>query len=158
MSQQTSSPTKACYLTINQLCDKINDATYDNEKKQYKNHKETSGLYLLLISNDNIYDDKFNRDMAVCKPKALSIYDKEYMDYKELCKLLNCDKLYVKINKRHIEVRNSTQIIEIESVPEEFTNKEGDVIYYHNTNRLTGIFYKNVVKEYQKYIASKSTK
>ena len=152
MSQQI----KACYLSINQLCDRINDAVYDKDKHVYKNHKETSGLYLLLISNDNIYDDKFNKEMAVCKPKALSIYDKEYMDYKELCKLLNCDKLYVKINKRHIEVRKPIQVIEIESTPEEFTNKDGDQIYYHPTNRLTGVFYKNVIKEYQKYIATKS--
>ena len=152
MSQQT----KACYLTINQLCDRINEAIYDKEKQQYKNHKEPSNLYILLISNNNIYDDKFNKDMTVCKPQALSIYDKEYMDYKELCKLLNCDKLYVKINKRYIEVRNSTQIIEIASIPDDFTNKEGDVIYYHETTRLTGIFYKNVIKEYQKYIATKS--
>lgn len=152
MSQQT----KACYLTINQLCDRIFEAIYDKEKQQYKNNKETSGLYLLLISNNNIYDDKFNSSMAVCKPKALSIYDKEYMDYKELCKLLNVDKLYVKINKRYIEVRNSTQIIEIASMPDDFTNKEGEVIYYHETTRLTGIFYKNVIKEYEKYIANKS--
>ena len=152
MSQQT----KACYLSINQLCDRINDAVYDKEKQQYKNHKETSNLYILLISNNNIYDDKFNKDMVVCKPQALSIYDKEYMDYKELCKLLNCDKLYVKINKRYIEVRNSTQIIEIASIPDDFTNKDGEVIYYHETTRLTGIFYKNVIKEYQKYIATKS--
>ena len=152
MSQQT----KACYLSINQLCDRIYEAVYDKEKQQYKNHKETSNLYILLISNNNIYDDKFNKDMAVCKPQALSIYDKEYMDYKELCKLLNCDKLYVKINKRYIEVRNSTQIIEIASIPDDFTNKDGEVIYYHETTRLTGIFYKNVIKEYQKYIATKS--
>ena len=156
MSQQSSSPIKACYLSITQLCDKINDATYDSEKHTYKNHKETSGIYLLIISNDNIYDDKYNKDMAVCKPKALSIYDKEYMDYKELCKLLNCEKLYVKINKRHIEVRNSTQVIEIESLPTEFTNKDGEEISYNATNRLTGIFYKNVIKEYQKYLSSKS--
>ena len=155
MSQQTSS-SKACYLSINQLCDKIMDAVYDKEKHVFKNHKETSNLYLLLISNNNIYDDKFNKEMVVCKPQALSIYDKEYMDYKELCKLLNCEKLYVKINKRHIEVRNSTQIIEIASIPDEFTNKDGDVIYYHETTRLTGIFYKNVIKEYQKYISNKS--
>ena len=152
MSQQT----KACYLSINQLCDRIYEAVYDKEKQQYKNHKETSNLYILLISNNNIYDDKFNKDMVVCKPQALSIYDKEYMDYKELCKLLNCDKLYVKINKRYIEVRNSTQIIEIASIPDDFTNKDGEVIYYHETTRLTGIFYKNVIKEYQKYIATKS--
>ena len=152
MSQQT----KAYYLSINQLCDRIYDAVYDKEKQQYKNHKETSNLYILLISNNNIYDDKFNKDMVVCKPQALSIYDKEYMDYKELCKLLNCDKLYVKINKRYIEVRNSTQIIEIASIPDDFTNKDGEVIYYHETTRLTGIFYKNVIKEYQKYIATKS--
>ena len=152
MSQQT----KACYLSINQLCDRIYEAVYDKEKQQYKNHKETSNLYILLISNNNIYDDKFNKDMAVCKPQALSIYDKEYMDYKELCKLLNCDKLYVKINKRYIEVRNSTQIIEIASIPDDFTNRDGEVIYYHETTRLTGIFYKNVIKEYQKYIATKS--
>ena len=152
MSQQT----KACYLSINQLCDRIYDAVYDKEKQQYKNHKETSNLYILLISNNNIYDDKFNKDMVVCKPQALSIYDKEYMDYKELCKLLNCDKLYVKINKRYIEVRNSTQIIEIASIPDDFTNRDGEVIYYHETTRLTGIFYKNVIKEYQKYIATKS--
>ena len=152
MSQQT----KACYLSINQLCDRIYDAVYDKEKQQYKNHKETSNLYILLISNNNIYDDKFNKDMAVCKPQALSIYDKEYMDYKELCKLLNCDKLYVKINKRYIEVRNSTQIIEIASIPDDFTNKDGEVIYYHETTRLTGIFYKNVIKEYQKYLSNKS--
>ena len=152
MSQQT----KACYLSINQLCDRIYDAVFDKEKQQYKNHKETSNLYILLISNNNIYDDKFNKDMVVCKPQALSIYDKEYMDYKELCKLLNCDKLYVKINKRYIEVRNSTQIIEIASIPDDFTNKDGEVIYYHETTRLTGIFYKNVIKEYQKYIATKS--
>lgn len=155
MSQQTSS-TKSCYLTINQLCDKIWDAVYDSEKHQFKNHKETSNLYLLLISNNNIYDDKFNKDMVVCKPQAISIYDKEYMDYKELCKLLNCEKLYVKINKRYIEVRNSTQIIEIASIPDEFTNKEGEEITYHETTRLTGIFYRNVIKEYQKYIATKS--
>ena len=141
MSQQT----KACYLSINQLCDRIYDAVFDKEKQQYKNHKETSNLYILLISNNNIYDDKFNKDMVVCKPQALSIYDKEYMDYKELCKLLNCDKLYVKINKRYIEVRNSTQIIEIASIPDDFTNKDGEVIYYHETTRLTGIFYKNVI-------------
>ena len=98
MSQQTS-VAKTRYFTINQLCDKIWDAVYDNEKHTYKNHKETSGIYLLLISNNNIYDDKFNRDIAVCKPQAISIYDKEYMDYKELCQLLNCEKLYVKINK-----------------------------------------------------------
>ena len=152
MSQQI----KACYLSINQLCDKIFEAVYDKDKHVYKNHKETSGLYLLLVSNDNIYDDRFNRDMAVCKPKALSIYDKEYMDYKELCQLLNCDKLYVKINKRHIEVRNSIQVIEIESLPTEFTNKDGEEISYHPTSRLTGVFYKNVIKEYQKYIANKS--
>ena len=152
MSQQT----KACYLSINQLCDRIYEAVYDKEKQQYKNHKETSNLYILLISNNNIYDDKFNKDMAVCKPQALSIYDKEYMDYKELCKLLNCDKLYVKINKRYIEVRNSTHIIEIASIPDDFTNRDGEVIYYHETTRLTGIFYKNVIKEYQKYIATKS--
>ena len=154
MSQQS----KACYLSINQLCDKIWEAVYDKEKHVYKNHKATSDIYLLIISNNNIYDDKFNKDMAVCRPQAISICDKEYMDYKELCNLLNCSKLYVKINRRYIEVRNSTQIIEIASAPDEFTNEEGDEITYHPTNRLTGIFYKNVMKEYQKYISNKSSK
>ena len=152
-----TSQSKACYCSINQLCDKIYDAIYDKEKQQFRApYKDTSNLYILLISNNNIYDDKFNKDMVVCKPQALSIYDKQYMDYKELCKLLNCDKLYVKINKRFIEVRNPTQIIEIASIPDEFTNKEGEVISYHETSRLTGIFYKNVIKEYQKYLANKS--
>ena len=138
MSQQNS-VSKTRYFTINQLCDKIFEAVYDKEKQVYKNHKETSGIYLLLISNDNIYDDKFNKSMAVCKPKALSIYDKEYMDYKELCQLLNCEKLYVKLNKRHIEVRNTMQIIEIESLPTDFTNEEGEEVSYHATTRFTGI-------------------
>ena len=154
MSQQI----KSCYLSINQLCDKIFEAVYDKEKHAYKNHKETSGIYLLLISNNNIYDDKFNKNLAVCKPQALSIYDKEYMDYKELCKLLNCEKVYVKVNKKHIEVRNQIQIIEIESDTTEFTNQDGEEISYHATNRLTGIFYKNVMKEYQKYISNKQSK
>ena len=147
--------TKACYLSINQLCDKIFDAVYDKEKQVYKNHKETCGLYILLISNDNIYDDRFNKNMAVCKPKALSIYDKEYMDYKELCQLLNCNKLYVKINRRFLLFRNKMQVIEIESDLQEFTNKDGEEIEYHNTQQLTGIFYKNVIKEYEKYLAKK---
>ena len=148
---------KASYYSINKLCDKIYEAIYDSEKHVFKpGCKDTSGLYILIVSNDNIYDDRFNKNMVVCKPKALSIYDKQYMDYKELCKLLNVDKLYLKINRRFIEFRNKMQVIEIESENQEFTNQDGEEIEYHNTQQLTGIFYRNVIKEYQKFIANKS--
>ena len=157
MNQQTKQ-CKTCYLTINQLCDKINETIkleYDNEKHKFKPY--TADLYIMIISNDNIYNDRFNKNMVVCKPKALSIFTREYMDYKELCNLLKCDKLYIKINKRYIEYRTPQQIIEIDAYPEEFTNEDGEQICYHKTSRLVGVFYKSVINEYEKYINKKKS-
>ena len=152
MNQQTKQ-CKTCYLTINQLCDKITETIkleYDNEKHKFKPY--TADLYIMIISNDNIYNDRYNKNMVVCKPKALSIFSREYMDYKELCKLLKCDKLYIKINKRLIEYRTPQQIIEIDAIPDEFTNENGEQIWYHKTSRLVGVFYKSVINEYEKYM------
>ena len=165
MNQQTKQ-CKTCYLTINQLCDKINETIkleYDNDSKagpgfaceKHKFKPYTADLYIMIISNDNIYNDRYNKNMVVCKPKALSIFTREYMDYKELCNLLKCDKLYIKINKRYIEYRTPQQIIEIDAIPDEFTNENGEQIWYHKTSRLVGVFYKSVITEYEKYINKK---
>ena len=71
MNQQTKQ-CKTCYLTINQLCDKINETIkleYDNDSKagpgfaceKHKFKPYTADLYIMIISNDNIYNDRYNK-------------------------------------------------------------------------------------------------
>ena len=122
-NQQPQQQRNTLYLTVNKLCDQIHETT---KSERNKHQKYTADMYIMIISNDNIYNDRYNKNMVVCKPKALSIFNREYMDYKELCNLLKCDKLYIRINKRYIEYRTPQQIIEIDAIPDEFTNENGE--------------------------------
>ena len=148
-------------LTVNKLCDQIRESfksERNNDNSKFKHHKDTAGLYIIIASNDSIREDRYYQNMVSFKPKAISIFAREYMDYKELCEFFKCDKLYIKLNKRFINFRVSTQIIEIDADMKEFTNDNGDAIHYHETARLTGIFYKNVINEYQKYMNKRNAK
>ena len=150
--QQPQQQRNTLYLTVNKLCEQIHE-TIKSERN--KHHKDTAGLYIIIASNDNIREDRYNQNMVSFKPKAISIFAHEYMDYKELCEFFKCDNLYIKLNKRFINFRASPQIIEIDSVPKEFTNDDGIDICYHETSRVSGIFYKNEINEYQKYMNKK---
>ena len=157
MSQQN----KSLYLTVNKLCDLIRKTIKTengNVKQQFKPHQDTAGLYIIIASNDNIREDRYYKNMVSFKPKAISIFFHEYMDYKELCELFNCENLYIKLNKRFINYRASPQIIEIDSEFKEFTNEDGIDITYHETTRLSGIFYKSAINEYEKYMNKKKVK
>ena len=157
MTQQQQN--KTLYLTVNKLCDLIAKTIKPEYGKDgFKPHTVTSGLYIIIVPNENIKEDKFNKNMVTFKPKAMSIFAYEYMNYKELCELFKCDNLYIKVNKRFINYSVSTQVIDIDSEPKEFTNDDGIDICYHETSRVSGIFYKNAINEYQKYMNKKKVK
>ena len=157
MSQQQEQ-NKTLYLTVNKLCDLIAQTikpVYNNDKGGFIPHTVTSGLFIIIVPNENIKEDKFYKNMVSFKPMAISIFQNEYMDYKELCELFKCDNLYIKLNNRFINYRASPQLIEIDSEPKEFTNDDGIDICYHETSRVSGFFYKSAINEYQKYMNKK---
>ena len=160
MTNQPQQP-KALYLTVNKLCDQIRESFKSerrNENSRFKHHRDTADLYIIIASNDSIREDRYYPNMVSFKPKAISIFAHEYMDYKELCEFFKCDNLYIKLNKRFINFRASPQVIEIAAIPTEFTNEDGIDITYHETSRVTGMFYKSEINAYQKYMNKKKTK
>ena len=149
---------KALYLTVNKLCELIRESfnsERNSDSSKFKHHKDTAGLYIIIASNDSVREDRYDKNKVSFKPKAISIFAHEYMDYKELCEFFKCDKLYIKLNKHYINFRASPQIIEIDADIKEFTNDDGIDITYHETTRLTGIFYTSAIDEYQKYMNKK---
>ena len=146
------------YLTVNKLCDLIRESfksERNNDNSKFKHHDDTAGLYIIIASNDSIREDRYYQNMVSFKPKAVSIFAHEYMDYKELCEFFKCDNLCIKLKKQLINPRASPQIIEIDADLKEFTNDDGVDIRYHETTRDTGIFYKCEINEYQKYMNKK---
>ena len=161
MSNQPQQQRKALYLTVNKLCELIRESfksERNNDNSRFKHHRDTAGLYIIIASNDSIREDRYYKNMVSFKPKAISIFAHEYMDYKELCEFFKCDNLYIKLNKHFINFRASPQIIEIDADIKEFTNDDGIDITYHETTRLTDIFYKSAINEYQKYMNKKNAK
>ena len=116
---------------------------------------DTAGLYIVIASNDSIREDRYDKYKVAFKPKAISIFPREYMDYKELCEFFKCDNVYIKLNRQYINFRASPQIIEIDADIKEFTNDDGIDITFHETTRLTGIFYTSAIDEYKKYMSKK---
>ena len=155
MSNQPQQQRKALYLTVNKLCELIRESFKSerrNDNSKFKHHIDTAGLYIIIASNDSVREDRYDKNKVSFKPKAISIFAHEYMDYKELCEFFKCDKLYIKLNKHYINFRASPQIIEIDADVKEFTNDDGINITYHETSRVTGMFYKIEIDEYQKYM------
>ena len=148
-------------LTVNKLCDQIRESfksERNNANSKFKHHDDTAGLYIIIASNDSIREDRYYQNMVSFKPKAVSIFAHEYMDYKELCEFFKCDNLYIKLKKQLINPRASPQIIEIDADVKEFTNDDGVDIRYHETTRVTSVFYKSEINEYQKYMNKKNAK
>ena len=149
---------KALYLTVNKLCEQIREsfkAERNSDNSKFKHHMDTAGLYIIIASNDSIREDRYDKYKVAFKPKAISIFPREYMDYKELCEFFKCDNLYIKLNRQYINFRASPQIIEINADVNEFTNDDGIDITFHETTRLTGIFYTSAIDEYKKYMSKK---
>ena len=121
------------YVSINKLCDKLEEFIKDHN---VDNVKVNAYEYYIIFSKDNVYEDRFDSNYVNFKPIVLSIWKKQQLKYNDLCKIFDCEKLYIKVKSKgahyNVNTKDSLQNLVIEREPKKFTTREGKEITYHD--------------------------
>ena len=129
--------TKPLYLSVNKLCDKLEE--YIEAHKEKDPIIDSAYEFYIIIDKEYLFPDKFNANRIVCRPLVVSIYKNQQFLYKELCELFDCEKVYLCFNKKgsHYSIdtakngKNKIQDVVIVREPKKFTTKDGKEIEYH---------------------------
>ncbi len=123
---------QVAYVSINKLCDKLEEFIKDHSVDLKTNAYE----YYVLFSKDTVYEDRFDSNYVVFKPILISLWKRQQLKYNDLCKLFECEKLYIKAKSKgahyNINTKENLQNLVIEREPKKFTNRDGKEIVYHD--------------------------
>ena len=120
------------YISINKLCDKLEE--FINEHN-INNIKASTYEYYIIFNKDNTYKDRFDDNYVVFKPILISLWKHQQLKYKDICKLFDCSRLYIKVKSKgahHVINNKELQNLVIDREPKKFTNKEGKEIVCHD--------------------------
>lgn len=74
--------TKPLYLTVNKLCDKLEE--FIDSHKEKDPSIDSAYEFYIIIDKEYIFPDKFNADRIVCRPLVVSLWKHHQFLYKEL--------------------------------------------------------------------------
>lgn len=133
---------QVAYVSINKLCDKLEEFIKDHSVDSaaglgFANDLKTNAYeYYVLFSKDTVYEDRFDSNYVVFKPILISLWKRQQLKYNDLCKLFECEKLYIKAKSKgahyNINTKENLQNLVIEREPKKFTNRDGKEIVYHD--------------------------